>query len=182
MKSSCYFIFNHSVLHCSNPYSINLHNSRSILILVLSTVEPSWILHFAPFVWFHYYYFSLWRTQNSKLRTLSLTYIAREQTSTNSKHISRALYPLLLCDITAHAQRTDMQETCHVTTTYCWRVMSPLLRQLPHTQKTQLALLVWACIVFIELLPGNTLIKYATISCDRDLRFTPAACFMLILA
>jgi hypothetical protein len=47
MKSSCYFFFNHSVLLCPNLYSINLHNSlrtRSILILVLLTAEPSWTL------------------------------------------------------------------------------------------------------------------------------------------
>jgi hypothetical protein len=46
MRSS-YFIFNHSVLICPNPYSIDLHNSlrtRSILVLVLSTAEPSWTL------------------------------------------------------------------------------------------------------------------------------------------
>jgi hypothetical protein len=45
MKSSCYFVFSHSVLLCPNLYSINLHNSLktcSILILVLSTAETSW--------------------------------------------------------------------------------------------------------------------------------------------
>jgi hypothetical protein len=44
MKSSCYFVFSHSVLLCLSLYSINLHNSprtRSILVLVLSTAEPS---------------------------------------------------------------------------------------------------------------------------------------------
>jgi hypothetical protein len=37
----------HSVLLCSTLYSINLHSSprtRSILVLVLSTAEPFWIL------------------------------------------------------------------------------------------------------------------------------------------
>jgi hypothetical protein len=46
MKSCC-FVFNHSALLCPILYSINLHNSlrtRSILVLVLSTAEPSWIL------------------------------------------------------------------------------------------------------------------------------------------
>jgi hypothetical protein len=44
MKSSCYFVFNHSVLLCPNLYSVKLHNTlstRSILVLVLSTAEPS---------------------------------------------------------------------------------------------------------------------------------------------
>jgi hypothetical protein len=47
MKSLCYFVFNHSVFLCPNLYSINLHSSlttRSILVLVLSTAEPSWTL------------------------------------------------------------------------------------------------------------------------------------------
>jgi hypothetical protein len=34
-----------SVLLLPNWYCINLHNSRSILVLVLSTAEPSWALH-----------------------------------------------------------------------------------------------------------------------------------------
>jgi hypothetical protein len=45
MKSSCYFVFSHSVLLCPNLYSIKLHNSLrtcSILVLVLSTAKPSW--------------------------------------------------------------------------------------------------------------------------------------------
>jgi hypothetical protein len=53
MKSSCYFIFNHSVLLCPYLYSINLHNSlrtHSILVLVLSTAEPSWTLFHDGFV------------------------------------------------------------------------------------------------------------------------------------
>jgi hypothetical protein len=40
MKSSCYFVFNHSALLCPNLYSNNLYNSLrtcSILVLVLST-------------------------------------------------------------------------------------------------------------------------------------------------
>jgi hypothetical protein len=44
MKSPCYFVFNHCIVLCPNLYSINLHNSlrtRSILVLVLSTAEPS---------------------------------------------------------------------------------------------------------------------------------------------
>jgi hypothetical protein len=49
-----------------------------------------------------------------ELRTLSLTYIAEGPTSTNSKHISHDPYPVLLCDVTAHVQLMDMQET-HVT-------------------------------------------------------------------
>jgi hypothetical protein len=43
-ESSCYLAFSHSVLLCPNLYSINLHNSlrtRSILVLLLSTAEPS---------------------------------------------------------------------------------------------------------------------------------------------
>jgi hypothetical protein len=47
MKSSCYFLFNHSVLLCPNLYSINPHNSLrtcSILVPVPSTAQPSWIL------------------------------------------------------------------------------------------------------------------------------------------
>jgi hypothetical protein len=107
MKSSCYFVFSHSVLHCPNQYTINPRNSlrtRSILFLILSNIEPSWILHFALFVWFCHYHFSLrWTQLNSELRTLSLTYIAEGPTSTNSKHISRDPYPLLLCDVTVHA-------------------------------------------------------------------------------
>jgi hypothetical protein len=39
-----------------------------------------------------------------KLRTLSLTRIAEGPTLTNSKHISRDPYSLLLCDITTHPQ------------------------------------------------------------------------------
>jgi hypothetical protein len=45
MKPSYYFVFNHSVLLCPNLYSTNLHTSLrtcSILVLVLSTAEPSW--------------------------------------------------------------------------------------------------------------------------------------------
>jgi hypothetical protein len=42
-------------------------------------------------------------------------------------------------------------------------VTSPLLRQLPDTWKTQLSLVLRARIVFTELLPGNALIRYATI-------------------
>jgi hypothetical protein len=44
MKSSFYFIFNHSVLLCPNLYSTNLHNSLttcSILVLVLSNALHS---------------------------------------------------------------------------------------------------------------------------------------------
>jgi hypothetical protein len=41
--------------------------------------------------------------------------------------------------------------------------MSPLLRQLLDTWKTQLNLLLRARIVFTELLPGSALIKYATL-------------------
>jgi hypothetical protein len=47
MKSSCYFVFNHPVLLCPNLYSTDLHSSlrtRSILVPVLSTAEPSWTL------------------------------------------------------------------------------------------------------------------------------------------
>jgi hypothetical protein len=43
MKSSYYFVFNHSVLLCPNLYSTNLHNSLrtcSILVRILST-QPS---------------------------------------------------------------------------------------------------------------------------------------------
>jgi hypothetical protein len=43
------------------------------------------------------------RTLSASLGTL-FTYIAEGQTSTKSKHISHDPYPLLLCDITAHAQ------------------------------------------------------------------------------
>jgi hypothetical protein len=38
-----------------------------------------------------------------------------------------------------------------------------MLCQLPDTRKTQLAVLLRARIVFTELLPGNELIKYATV-------------------
>jgi hypothetical protein len=70
------------------------------------------------------------------------------------------------CDVTAHPQADGHAgNTCHVTVTYCWCVTSPILCQLPDTWKTQLALLLWACIVFRELLPGKALIKYATILC-----------------
>jgi hypothetical protein len=50
----------------------------------------------------------------------------------------------------------DRQETCHMTATYCWCVMSPLV--------LQLALLLRARIVFTEMLPFNTLIRYATVT------------------
>jgi hypothetical protein len=36
MKSSRYFVFNHTVLLCPYLYLINLHNSSSILVLVLN--------------------------------------------------------------------------------------------------------------------------------------------------
>jgi hypothetical protein len=93
-----------------------------------------------------------------------LTYIAEGRTSTNSKHISRDPYPLLLCDVTAHAQANGQAgNTCHVTATYCCCVTSLLMRQLPDTWKTQLALPLCACIMFTEMLPGNALIKYTTL-------------------
>jgi hypothetical protein len=47
MKSYFYFVFNHSVLLSPNLYSIKFYNSLrtcSILVLVLSTAEPSWTL------------------------------------------------------------------------------------------------------------------------------------------
>jgi hypothetical protein len=53
MKSSCYFIFNHSVLIYPNLYLINLHSSlrtRSILVLVLSTTETFWAFFCDGFV------------------------------------------------------------------------------------------------------------------------------------
>jgi hypothetical protein len=53
MKSSCYIVFNHFVLLWPILYSINLHNSlrtRSILVLVLSSAEPSWTLFCDSFV------------------------------------------------------------------------------------------------------------------------------------
>jgi hypothetical protein len=55
---------------------------------------------------------------------------------TNSKHISPDPYPLLLY-VTAHAQLTDTQETCHLTATYRCCVTSPLLRLAAgHTENT----------------------------------------------
>jgi hypothetical protein len=137
MKSSCYFIFNHSSLHCPNQYSINLHNSlrtHSILVLALSTVEPSWILHFAPFAWFHRYYFSLRRTPTSSslprvhppllflprncFQLNSVTHLYSRGTDID-QHISRDPYSLLLCDVTAHPQADGHAgNTCHVTATY----------------------------------------------------------------
>jgi hypothetical protein len=100
-------------------------------------------------------------TTNSEL---PLTYTAEGPTSTNSKHISRDPYSLLLCDVTAHPQADGLAgNTCHVTAAYYWCVTSPILCQLSDTRKTQLVLLLWAHIVFTELLPGNELIKYATL-------------------
>jgi hypothetical protein len=126
--------------------------------------------------WFQFALFACFRRTISASMTnselLSLTFIAEGLTSTNSKYISRDPYPLLLCHVIAHAQLMETQETRHVTATHCWCVTSLILRQLPDTQKTQLALLMQACIVFTELLPGNTLIKYITIfslcSDERD--------------
>jgi hypothetical protein len=47
VMSSCYFVFNLSVLLCANPHSINLHDSlrtRCILVLEILTAETSWTL------------------------------------------------------------------------------------------------------------------------------------------
>jgi hypothetical protein len=45
MKSTCYFVFNHSVLLCPNLYATNLHNSLricSILVLLVLSTQPFW--------------------------------------------------------------------------------------------------------------------------------------------
>jgi hypothetical protein len=76
MKSSCYFVFNHSVLLCPNLYSTNFHNSLrtwSILILVLSTA-----------------------CKRPLLPPINLPRGPRENTS-------RGHYPLS-CDVTAYAE------------------------------------------------------------------------------
>jgi hypothetical protein len=97
---------------------------------------------------------------NSELR---LTYMAKEPTSTNNKHITWLLLTVN-CVTSPHIRKlTDIQETRHVTATYCWYVTSSLLCQLPDIGKTQLALLLLARVMFTELLLGNVLIKYVTI-------------------
>jgi hypothetical protein len=85
MKSSCDFVFNHSVLFCPTLYSINLHNSlrtRSILVLVHSTANPPGLFTNPSYSRSSLYRFCTDITENTVLLLLSADH--RENKSRDS--------------------------------------------------------------------------------------------------
>jgi hypothetical protein len=102
MKSSCCFVFNHSVLLCPNVYSTNLHNSLttcSILVLVFSTA-PSFEIHFS-------YKHSAQTPQKTPLLLYCWEGMFTTRLPTNE-------LVLPMCYVTA-----NHRNTCHVIPTHC---------------------------------------------------------------
>jgi hypothetical protein len=118
MKSSCRFLFNHPVLLCPNLYSIHLHNSlrtRSILVLVLSTAEPSWTLFCDIFISLTHGFSAMTDCKRPLLSLINLRHVPTE-------NMSCVLYPLL-CDVTAYAEvcwPSPCLETGCITPLFSW--------------------------------------------------------------
>jgi hypothetical protein len=111
MKSSCYFVLNHSVLHCPNKYSLNLHAPFSSLYSqLLNPPAFSTLLRSrdsASIVCLH-----------DELRTLPLTYIAEGPTSptVNTYHVT----PTHCCCVTSRHMRSWRTRRKHV----MWRSLT----------------------------------------------------------
>jgi hypothetical protein len=144
---SCYFVFNHSVLLCPYQYSINLRNSRFILVHVLSTAEPSWTLHSS----------SLWLTRNcswtktvtaftSLISTLHTTLVSHPSLS----HNRYSLYKL-------HTDRIENIFHSWLLLLQCTQ-LKVVYRPLPRNgDSSVVALCVFGLRVFIGPLPSNAL-------------------------
>jgi hypothetical protein len=148
MLISLFYLHQPSWIHNTGTIKISLnhtllitlyYNAHKVLTLMLNlhrltscTLLYTWFQS-ALLVWLHRYYLSITDTITITITlTLTLTititvclgilltYIAKGWTSTNSKHVSRDPYQLLLCDITAPAPAAIHMENTACSTVACW--------------------------------------------------------------